>query len=163
MEDSSSVLSSGRQCNDQGYSYSWQTGETPRLSKGKKVLECNIENFVTMFAATTQNAVPSIEFSKAMGNYEREQKVEDTMLHLLGPFTDRIKEYDASSSTQAGVIFSVKLSQKNPSMTKLLRLSPMRREFLWQKDTKSKKGNIGCQPREITTSSLCSLSERSQF
>ena len=79
------------------FSSSWPTEETPRLSKGEKVIKCNIDTFVTMDADTTQKAVPSIEFSTAKGNLEREQEVEDTMLDLLQPCTQGSQERDASS------------------------------------------------------------------
>ena len=79
------------------FSFSWPTEETPRLSKGEKVIKCNIENFVTMDADTTQKAVPSIEFSTAKGNLERKQEVEDTMLDLFQRCTQGLQERDASS------------------------------------------------------------------
>ena len=81
------------------FSFSWPTEETPRLSKGEKVIKCNIDNFVTMVAVTKQKAAPSIEFSTAKGNLEREQEVEDTMLDLLQPCTQGLQERDASSQT----------------------------------------------------------------
>ena len=99
VKDSPSELSSARLCNGLGYSYSRPTEETPRLSEGKKVIECNIENFVSMIAVTQQMEVPSIEFSTAKGNFEREQEDEDTILDLLQPFTEGSEERDASSST----------------------------------------------------------------
>ena len=43
VEDAPSALSLGRLCDELGYSYSWPLGETPRLPKGKKVIECSIE------------------------------------------------------------------------------------------------------------------------
>ena len=92
VEDSPSVLPSGTLCNELGYSYSWPSGETPRLSKGKKVIECSMENFVLVVAVTKQKAVPSSEISSAKGNFEREQEVEDTMLDQLKPFTEVLIE-----------------------------------------------------------------------
>ena len=99
VEDSPSVLSLGRLCNELGYSCSWPSGETRRLSKGKKVIGCNIENFDPVVAVTKQKTLPSIEFSLVKGNFERENEVEDTMLDLLKPFTEGLEEDDASSST----------------------------------------------------------------
>ena len=48
LEESPSVLSLERLCNELGSSYSWPSRETPRLSKGKKVIECSIKNFVSV-------------------------------------------------------------------------------------------------------------------
>ena len=90
VENLPSMLSMGRLCNEVGYSCSWPSGETPRLSKGKKVIECGIENNVFVVAVIKQNAVPSIEFSSASGNFERWKEVEDTMMDLLKPFYRRI-------------------------------------------------------------------------
>ena len=50
------ALSLGRQCTELGYSCSWPSEETPRLSKGKKVIERSIENFVPVVAVTKQKA-----------------------------------------------------------------------------------------------------------
>ena len=82
------MLSLGQLCNETAYSCLWPSGETPRLSKGKKVIGCSIENFVLVVAVTKQKAVPSIEFSTSKGNVEREQEVEDTMLDLLNSCTE---------------------------------------------------------------------------
>ena len=60
VKDSPSVLLMGRLCNELGCSYSWPSEETPRLSKGEKVIECSIDNFVPVTAVTKQEAVPSI-------------------------------------------------------------------------------------------------------
>ena len=64
-----------------------------------KVIECSIESFVPVVEVTKKKAVPSIEFSSAKGNFEREKEVEDTLLDLLNPFTEGSEEHDASSST----------------------------------------------------------------
>ena len=144
VKDSPSVLSLGRLCNDTGYYYSWPTRETPRLSNSKKVIERNTENFVT----TKHKAVPSIEFSTAMGNLEREQEVDDTMLDLLQPFTEGLEEQVASSSTPTArggpkheVVEEQSLDEKLPSV-----VTDAVGDTLAE-DTKSKKSIIGSPPR----------------
>ena len=52
--------------------------ESPRMSKGKRVIECNIEHFVPMVAVT-------------------KQKAEDTMLDLIQPLAEGLEERYASS------------------------------------------------------------------
>ena len=64
-----SVLSLVRLCNEFGYSYSWPSGEPPRLSKGKNVIECSIENFVPVVAVTKQKALPSFGFIDSQGTF----------------------------------------------------------------------------------------------
>ena len=64
-----------------------------------KMIECSIENFVSVVAVTKQKAVPSIEFSSAKESVERE-KVEDTMLDQFQTKTEGSEEErDASLST----------------------------------------------------------------
>ena len=133
-KDSSSVLSLGRLCFQFGHSYSWPTEATPRLSKGDKVIESHTENFVTMFAMIEQKAVPSIEFSTAKRNLERENEVEDTMLDLLQPFTEGIQERDAFFQLrQLGMALSMKLSKIKILLRSSPRLPPIRGEILWQR------------------------------
>ena len=96
----------------------WPSGETPRFSKGTKVIECSIENFVTVVAVTKQKVVPSIEFSSAKGNFESGQGVEDTMMDLFKPFREGSDVHDASYSTpQAGVAQSKESSVPNQQET----------------------------------------------
>ena len=59
-----------------------------QIIKGKKTIECYIENFDAMFAVAKQKAVPSVEFSKDEGNLKREKEAEDTILDLLQPFIE---------------------------------------------------------------------------
>ena len=59
-----------------------------QIIKGKKIIECYIENFDAMFAVAKQKAVPSVEFSKDEGNLKREKEAEDTILDLLQPFIE---------------------------------------------------------------------------
>ena len=85
--------------------------------------------------------------SSAKGDFEREKDVEDTMLDLLKPFTEAFKEDDASSSTPKAnddpmhVIEEQPLEDKPPTV-----VIDAARDTL-AKETKSKKGIIGSQPR----------------
>ena len=131
-----------------GFSSSWPSGETPRLSKGKRVVACSIENSVPGGVAVThQRVVPCIEFSSAKGNFDREKELEDTMLDLLAPFTDGLKEDVACPSTPNArgdpvhVIEEQLLEDKPPSV-----VTDARRDTL-AKETKSEKRIIGSQQR----------------
>ena len=99
------------------------------LSNGKRVNECNIKNVgFPMTAVTKQKAVPSIGFSTATGNLEREQEVEDT---------DRQKDWKNEMHLpqlrQLEVAPRMKLSKNNLLMRYFPRLPPMREKVLWQK------------------------------
>ena len=54
------------------------------MSGGKRVIECNVEIYISMVALTKQKAELSTGFPTAKGNLEREQEVEDTMLDRSG-------------------------------------------------------------------------------
>ena len=101
-----------------------------------------------MVAMTEQKAVPSIEFSKAKGNLERDKEVEDTMLDPLEPFSEGPEEHDASSSTPtAGGAAKHEVVEETSLGDKIsLVVTNAGRETL-AKDNKSKKGIIGSQPR----------------
>ena len=101
-----------------------------------------------MVAVTKQKAVPSIEFSTATGNLEREKEVEDTMLDPLEPFSEGPEEYDASSSTPTtgGAAKHEHVEETSLGDKISLVVTDAGRETL-AKDTKSKKGIIGSQPR----------------
>ena len=141
------MLSLGRLCNELGRSYSWPTGETPRLSKGKKVIESNIENFIPLVAVTKQKTVPSLEFLAAKGNLEREKTSGGHHAGSVGVLRKGQKNTVDLPLWQLGVTLRMKLSKNRLMMRYFPRLPLMLWEIQWQKDTKSKKGIIGSQPR----------------
>ena len=154
VADSPSVLSLGGFCNELGCSYSWPSGEAPRLSKGKKVIECSIENFVPVVAVTKLKAVPSIEFSSAKRNFEREEEVDGTMLETVRAIYGRIRRtrFIFLNSQRWGAPEHV--IEENPLHDKLHPFLPSpppvvtdARRVTFAKETKSKKGIIGTQPR----------------
>ena len=116
---SPSVLSLERPCNEFGYSFSWASGGTPRLSKGETVIECRIEKFILMVAVTE-----SIEFSTAKGNLERERtRIRGQQMDLFYPSTEGFQDRDASSSTRTArshleneVVEEQSLCEKLPSV-----------------------------------------------
>ena len=118
----------------------------PDKKNGKRGMECNIENFVPMVAVTKQKAEPSIEFSTAKGNLEREQEVEDTMLDLLQPHLqkDWKNEMHLRQLRQPTheVVEEQSRDEKLPSV-----VTDAGGERYSGKDTKKKKGIIVCQPR----------------
>ena len=73
-----------------------------------------------MVAVTKQEAVPSMEFSTAKGNLEREQEVEDTMLELLQPFSQGLEnDMHLLHLRQLEVTLRMKLSKKQSRDEKL--------------------------------------------
>ena len=99
VEDSTRV---GRHCSDLGYAFSWPSGGTSKLVKGKRVIECGIDNFIPMVAVTEQRAVLIKDISLAARNCEHERERKDIMLELVKPFTNRLKDYAQYSHLPAG-------------------------------------------------------------
>ena len=50
LENTPAVLSLGKLCDENGYSYEWINGQKPHLIKNGIRLPCNTENFVPMVA-----------------------------------------------------------------------------------------------------------------
>ena len=114
--DSQSVLSLGRLCRELGY-HSWTTGGT-EYPKVKRMIECSIEIFVPLVAATKHKAVPSIpSWGQPWGKGRRGG-------HHVGTWTvhlARIRQQEATPCV---------LSKRNLKEY-LWRLSSMRSETLW--------------------------------
>ena len=46
LEETPTVLSLGRLCEDHGYTYHWTSGRKPHLTKNGKITDCNLSNYV---------------------------------------------------------------------------------------------------------------------
>ena len=100
-----------------------------------------------MEAVTEQKAVPSIKFSSAKGNFEREKEMEDTMLLLLKLFTEGLQEYYASSSTptaRSDLTHEVVEEQSHDEKLHSVATDVVRDTLA--NGIKSKKGILGSQP-----------------
>ena len=58
LEDTPAVLSLGKLCDEQGYSYEWINGKKPHLIKNGIRIQCNTENFVPIVALVYQRVLP---------------------------------------------------------------------------------------------------------
>ena len=133
--DSPSVLWLARLCNEFGSSYSWTAGKTPRLSKGKRAIECNIDIVVPVLAVTKLKDVPSIEFPTSQGKtFSENEKRRTPMLDLLKPFSEGFGRtrciLPSFRLRQLEVTLRMKLSKNNFLMRNFRRWSPMRAEIL---------------------------------
>ena len=63
LEDTTAVLSLGKLCDENGYSYEWINGQKPHLIKNGIRIQCNTENFVPIvvpgFTASSSSSFPS--------------------------------------------------------------------------------------------------------
>ena len=56
---------------------------SPRVSRGKRVIECSMENFVRMVTVMKQRVVPPGVFSSATGYCELRTEMENPMVKLV--------------------------------------------------------------------------------
>ena len=58
LEDTPAVLSLGKLCDENGYSYEWINGQKPHLMKNGIRIQCNTENFVPIVQACQRGRPP---------------------------------------------------------------------------------------------------------
>ena len=63
LENTPAVLSLGKLCDDNGYSYEWINGQKPHLIKNGIRIQCSTENFVPV-------VVPGLSASSSSGSYQ---------------------------------------------------------------------------------------------
>ena len=63
LENTPAVLSLGKLCDENGYSYEWITGQKPHLIENSIRIQCNTENFVPIvvpgLSASSSSSLPS--------------------------------------------------------------------------------------------------------
>ena len=84
VEDFPLVWWLSRLCHELGHSNSWQPGENPEFTEGKKTIECCIEYFVELVAVPKQTATPLFETipsepSPARRHLVPEKEVKETL------------------------------------------------------------------------------------
>ena len=63
LENTPAVLSLGKLCDENGYSYEWINGQKPHLIKNGVRIQCNTENLVPI-------VVPGLSASSSSGSYQ---------------------------------------------------------------------------------------------
>ena len=56
LDDTPAVLSLGKLCDENGYSYEWINGQKPHLTKNGIRIQCNTENFVPIVVSGLSNS-----------------------------------------------------------------------------------------------------------
>ena len=46
LEETPTVLSIGKLCEDHGYTYQWSSGQKPHLTKNGRRIDCNMSNYL---------------------------------------------------------------------------------------------------------------------
>ena len=85
----SGILSWRRSCDDLGCCYSWQPGESPKRTNGKKTTTCCTDNFVPVVAVAEHTTAPPLDTSAprhdtARGNPVPRTEVEETSERMIG-------------------------------------------------------------------------------
>ena len=86
LENTPAVLSLGKLCDENGYSYEWINGQKPHLIKNGIRIQCNTENFVPI-------VVPGLSASSSSGSDQKPNKNEDHELERGDPCHSEISEW----------------------------------------------------------------------
>ena len=83
LENTPAVLSLGKLCDENGYSYEWINGQKPRLIENSIRIQCNTENFVPIvvlgLSSSSSSSLPS---STSMTQHRELQDRRLIILHL---------------------------------------------------------------------------------
>ena len=71
LENTPAVLSLGKLCDENGYSYEWTNGQKPHLIKNGIRIQCNTENFFPI-------VVPGLSASSSSGSYQSTSRTPST-------------------------------------------------------------------------------------
>ena len=72
LEDTPAVLSLGKLCDENGYSYEWINGQKPYLTKNGIRIQCNTENFVPIVVPGSSTTPSSSSTSTSMTPSDQE-------------------------------------------------------------------------------------------
>ena len=72
LEDTPAVLSLGKLCDENGYSYEWINGQKPHLIKNGIRIQCNTENFVPIVVPGLSSSSSSSSQTKSMTSWRQE-------------------------------------------------------------------------------------------
>ena len=75
VDDSPAVLSLGILCTEHGFSYVWESGQQPKLSRGPTTVTCETENFAPVVTLSVDHAAPA-EHIEAVSSAENNPKPE---------------------------------------------------------------------------------------
>ena len=76
LENTSAVLSLGKLCDGNGYSYEWINGQKPHLIKNGIRIQCNTENFVPV-------VVPGLSASSLSVNFKDTFKTGESLFYIF--------------------------------------------------------------------------------
>ena len=147
LEDTPAVLSPGKLCDENGYSYEWINGQKPHLMKNGIRIQCNTENFVPI-------VVPGLSASSSSSSHS------STMTHSRQERNHPTSSSRSSTSPTTTVLSGSETREKEDlsetdSHPVLVSSSPVeemieRRDPLLPKPTKNQKKQIKTKPRERT-------------
>ena len=87
------ILSFGKFCEEDGYSYEWASGQKPQLTKNGKIL-CNTESFVPIVVPGLSS---SSSASSSLGSSRRTHRVSLQVLHFNEVTIPTLKHREATS------------------------------------------------------------------
>ena len=105
LEETTAVLSLGKLCEDHGYSYEWESGQKPRLTKDGKSIICKTDNFVPLVVQGLSAKSGSVSSSTSPSQDSLRREVETA--------TANSKRFAASSSSGSLLERSDELAPRN--------------------------------------------------
>ena len=76
LDETTAVLSLGKLCSEQGYSYEWIDGQEPNFTKNRNIITCTAENFVPLvvpgLSSSSSSSSASTSRPKDQSNYSGE-------------------------------------------------------------------------------------------
>ena len=84
LEETPTVLSLGKLCEDHGYTYRWTSGQKPHLTPSGKIINCNFANYVpfVVLGLSTSSSTSSSPASSTSSS-------QDTVISTENPATER--------------------------------------------------------------------------
>ena len=77
LEDTPTVLSLGKLCEDHGYSFEWTSGHKPHLIKNCRIIQCNTENYMSIVVPGLSTRSSSSTASTSPTSIPQDLTVED--------------------------------------------------------------------------------------
>ena len=95
LENTPAVLSLGKLCDENGYSYEWINGQKPHLIKNGIRIICNTENFVPIVVPGLSNSVDdrSGRPDETQANKTQKPNKKETTIELGDPLYSEIPEW----------------------------------------------------------------------
>ena len=92
LENTPAVLSLGKLCDENGYSYEWINDQKPHLIKNGIRIQCNTENFVPIVVRDLSSSFSGGQPDENQANKSQKPKKKETTIERGDPLYSEIPE-----------------------------------------------------------------------